>query len=228
MSRAEEFRARMVREDLEGQGITDPGVLDAFMRVPREAFVPEGTSLREAYGDHPYPIGYGQTVSQPFIVAYMIQMLECARGDNVLEVGTGSGYQTAILAAMGLKVVTVEVITQLAIRARKAVLEILPHADASFIASDGYDGWQPAAPYRGIIVSAAPISVPGELESQLSPRGGRLVIPAGEWSQNLLLIEREGDELTVRRSLPVRFVPMVRRRVGPCDDPHGGPRGNTE
>lgn len=218
----------MVRNDLEGQGIKDRGVLDAFMRVPREAFVPEGTGLREAYGDHPCPIGCGQTVSQPFIVAYMIQMLGCVPGDNVLEVGTGSGYQTAILAAMGLKVVTVEVITRLAARARGAVLGILPHADVSFIVADGYQGWRPAAPYRGIIVSAAPVSIPGELESQLSPVGGRLVIPAGEWSQSLFLVERVGDELTVRRSLPVRFVPLVRRRGGSGDDPNGRPRGDTE
>ena len=206
------FRRRMVDHDLRGQGISDPLVLDAFMKVPRENFIPGGTSLREVYGNHPYPIGHGQTVSQPFIVAYMLEMLGCAPGDRVLEVGSGSGYQTAIMAAMGLRVIAVEVVRELAVRSRAAVLELFPDADVSFIVADGYGGWAPAAPYDGIIVSAAPVAVPHELESQLSPDGGRLVIPAGEWSQNLMLIVREGDELTVRRSLPVRFVPLVKPR----------------
>ncbi|MFO8183204.1 MAG: protein-L-isoaspartate(D-aspartate) O-methyltransferase [Candidatus Aegiribacteria sp.] len=207
---AKDLRERMVREDIAGQGVTDPGVLEAFRSVPRENFVPEGTGLREVYGNHPYPIGFGQTISQPFIVAYMVEMLGCSPGDRVLEVGTGSGYQTAILAAMGLEVVTVEVVARLARRAKKAVLDLMPEANVSFIVADGYGGWPPGAPYDGIIVSAAPVSVPKELEAQLSPRGGKLVIPAGHWSQSLMLIVREGDRLTVRRSLPVRFVPLVK------------------
>jgi protein-L-isoaspartate(D-aspartate) O-methyltransferase len=206
------IREGMVRYDIAGQGVTDPEVLQAFMEVPRELFMPPGTDLRTAYGNHPYPIGYGQTISQPFIVAYMVEMLACRRGERVLEIGTGSGYQTAILACMGLTVVTVEIVPALAARARKSVLDIIPDADVSFIIADGYQGWEPAAPYDGIIVSAAPASVPPELEEQLSPDGGRLVLPAGRLTQELMLIVRQGDDLTLRRSLPVRFVPLVRTR----------------
>ncbi|OPL18893.1 MAG: hypothetical protein AVO35_02880 [Candidatus Aegiribacteria sp. MLS_C] len=211
-------RERMVRLDLAGQGITDPLILNAFLRVPRENFMPSGIPLREVYGDHPFPIGCGQTISQPFIVAYMLQMLDCGEGDLVLEVGTGSGYQTALLAAMGIDVVTVEVICDLAVTAKRAVMNTLPEAvqesRVRFLVADGYSGWEPAAPYDGIVVSAAPARVPEELEEQLSSEGGRLVIPAGEWSQSLMLILREGDRLTVRESLPVRFVPLVRHRGG--------------
>lgn len=211
-------RRRMVEHDLAGRGITDPRVLDAFMRVPRESFMPPGIPLREVYGDHPFPIGCGQTISQPFIVAYMLQMLDCGEGDLVLEVGTGSGYQTALLAAMGIDVVTVEVLCELALSARKAVRQTVPEAvresRVRFLVADGYHGWEPAAPYDGIVVSAAPARVPEDLEAQLSKEGGRLVIPAGEWSQSLMLILREGDRLTAGQSLPVRFVPLVRRRGG--------------
>lgn len=210
-ARSGELRERMVRFDIEAAGVTDACILEAFRRVPRENFIPGRPGLFEVYGDHPYPIGYGQTISQPFIVAWMVQMLECGGGDRVLEVGTGSGYETAILAAMGMTVVTVEVLPDLAVRARKAVLETIPGADVAFIAADGYEGWEPGAPYDGIIVSAAPESVPDALHSQLSPEGGRLVLPAGGWSQVLLQVTRNGDELSARRSLPVRFVPLVRR-----------------
>jgi protein-L-isoaspartate(D-aspartate) O-methyltransferase len=218
MSGPEEFRERMVKEDLAGQGITDPVILSAFMRVPREAFTPGGTSLREAYGNHPYPIGFGQTISQPFIVAYMIQLLDAAPGELVLEIGTGSGYQTAILAAMGMNVITVEVIPQLAARARRTLSEVMPGSEVRFIVADGYRGWPPAAPYDGIIVSAAPVSIPGDLQDQLSANGGRMVIPAGDWSQHLIVVKREGDRMNASRSLPVRFVPLVRSR--------GIPRGH--
>jgi protein-L-isoaspartate(D-aspartate) O-methyltransferase len=205
-----DLRKRMVLYDIGRQGVTDENVLDAFLRVPRERFMPPGLALREVYGDHPYPIGFGQTISQPFIVAYMIQMLGCGNGDRVLEIGTGSGYQTAILAAMGIEVISIELIPQLAARARKAVMDLLPEANVRFIVADGYHGWEPGSPFQGIIVSAAPREVPRRLEMQLSPDGGRMVIPAGSWSQQLMLIIRDDDELSVRNSLPVRFVPLVR------------------
>lgn len=200
---------RMVRNDLAAAGITDELVLKAFSRIPREKFVPRGTGLAQAYGNHPYPIGHGQTVSQPFIVALMIQLMQCRPGDRVLEIGTGSGYQTAILASMGLKVVTVELLPELSLGASKAVEETVPGNDVLFVVADGYFGWSPGAPYDGIVVSAAPRKVPETLEEQLSPHGGRLVIPAGEWSQRLMLITRQNDDLTLEESLPVRFVPLV-------------------
>ena len=202
----------MVNRDLADVGITDERILKAFMKIPREDFVPPGISLVNAYGNHPLPIGFGQTVSQPFIVAFMLQMLECEPGNSVLEIGTGSGYQTAILAAMGMKVVTIELLPDLAAGAKKAVLAIVPGADIRFIVADGYNGWAPAAPYDCIIVSAAPPRMPGGLEDQLNPLGGRLVLPLGDWSQRLISITRNGDDLVMRESLPVRFVPLVKPR----------------
>ncbi len=206
------LRMRMVRRDLAGAGIDDERILNAFMKIPREKFVPPGTRLADAYGDYPYPIGFGQTISQPFIVAFMIQMLEIEPGDRILEIGTGSGYQTAILASMGMEVVTLELIPDLIVSAKKAVPAVVPDADIKFINADGYQGWSPAAPYDGIIVSAAPVSIPDELEKQLSPDGGRLVLPSGEWQQRLISVTRDGDNLIMKKSLPVRFVPLVK----PC------------
>ena len=200
----------MVNRDLADVGITDERVLDAFLKIPREDFVSPNTNLSAAYGNYPLPIGFGQTVSQPFIVAFMIQMLECKPGNSVLEIGTGSGYQTAILASMGMKVVTIELIPDLAARAKKAVLAILPEADIRFIVADGYNGWKPAAPYDCIIVSAAPARMPDGLEEQLNPSDGRLVIPVGDWSQRLISITRNDDDLIMKESLPVRFVPLVK------------------
>jgi protein-L-isoaspartate(D-aspartate) O-methyltransferase len=214
MTEADRLRERMVLQDLSRKGIDDPRVLEAFGQVPREMFMPEGTGLREAYGDHPYPIGWGQTISQPFIVAYMIQMMDRNPGDLILEIGTGSGYQTAILAAMGYSVVTLEIIPQLAARGRRALLSVFPDPDVEFIVADGYMGWSAAAPYQGILVSAAPPRIPVQLEEQLDPGGGRMVIPAGDWSQSLILVERDGQSLTARESLPVRFVPLVRSGKG--------------
>ncbi len=203
---------RMVNRDLADVGITDERVLNAFMKIPREEFVPPGTNLSSAYGNYPMPIGFGQTVSQPYIVAFMLQMLECERGKLILEIGTGSGYQTAILAAMGMKVVTIELLPDLAVNAKKAVLANVPGADISFIVADGYNGWKPAAPYDYIIVSAAPARMPDGLEDQLNPLGGRLVIPLGAWSQRLISVTRSGDDLRMMESLPVRFVPLVKPR----------------
>lgn len=204
------LRMRMVHRDLADAGITDNRILNAFLKIPREDFVPPGTSIADAYGNHPYPIGFGQTVSQPYIVAFMLQMLECKPGNSILEIGTGSGYQTAILASMGMEVVTIELIPDLAAKAKKTVLAIVPGADIRFIVADGYNGWPPGARYDYIIVSAAPAQIPDGLEEQLSPAGGRLVIPMGDWFQRLISITRNGDDLVMRKSLQVRFVPLVK------------------
>lgn len=204
------LRMKMVSHDIANAGVSSPEILDAFRKVPREKFVLPGTETSVAYGNYPLPIGFGQTVSQPFIVAFMLEMLRCPPGSRILEIGTGSGYQTAILACMGMDVVTLELIPELAVRARKTVLELYPDSGIRFIAADGYNGWLPAAPYDGIIVSASPPKVPEELEQQLSTSGGRLVLPAGSWSQRLLSITRSGSDLSMEESLPVRFVPLVR------------------
>lgn len=204
------LRMKMVKHDIAGAGVSSPEILDAFMKVPREKFVLSGTETSAAYGNYPLPIGFGQTVSQPFIVAFMLEMLQCPTGSRILEIGTGSGYQTAILACMGMDVVTLELIPELALRARKTVLELYPDSGIRFIAADGYNGWLPAAPYDGIIVSASPPKVPEELEQQLNSSGGRLVLPAGSWSQRLLAITRRGGDFSMEESLPVRFVPLVR------------------
>lgn len=204
------LRKKMVSHDIANAGVSSPEILDAFSKVPRERFVLPGTKASVAYGNYPLPIGFGQTVSQPFIVAFMLEMLQCTPGSRILEIGTGSGYQTAILACMGMDVVTLELIPELASRARKTVLELYPDSGIRFIAADGYNGWLPAAPYDGIIVSASPPEVPEELEQQLSSSGGRLVLPAGSWSQRLLAITRCGSNFSMEESLPVRFVPLVR------------------
>lgn len=214
---SEHFRAMMVSRDIQGAGVRNRRVLDAMMAVPRELFVASGTSLKAAYGDHPMPIGFGQTVSQPFIVALMLEMLHLRPGSRVLEVGTGSGYQTAVLACMGVETVTLEVIPELATRARAAVANAIPGGMISYIVADGYLGWEPAAPYDGIIVSASPERIPEALEHQLSPDGGRLVIPVGGFLQKLVMVTRNGDDLSMEESLPVRFVPLVR----PCDGRKG-------
>ncbi len=205
-----EARKRMVTGDLIRRGITDPGVLDAFMKVPRERFMTPGLPPEIVYGDHPYPLGFGQTISQPYIVALMVQALGCHPGATVLEIGTGSGYQTAILASMGFDVITLEVVHELAVKARRTILELFPDADVRFIEADGHGGWEPAAPYSGIIVSAAPDSVPRDLEEQLSGENGRMVIPLGGTWQELVLIERRGFEFIVNSLMPVRFVPLVK------------------
>lgn len=204
------LRMSMVRRDIAGAGVKNQDILNAFMKVPRERFVLPGTKNPVAYGNYPLPIGFGQTVSQPYIVAFMLELLDCPPCSRILEIGTGSGYQTAILASMGMDVVTLELVPELAMRARRTVLDLFPEARVKFLVADGYRGWMPAAPYDGIIVSAAPYEIPEELEWQLSPSGGRLVIPAGSWSQRLFAVTRFEDSFSREESLPVRFVPLVR------------------
>jgi protein-L-isoaspartate(D-aspartate) O-methyltransferase len=202
-------RERMVREQLTGPGrsIRDPKVLEVMGRVPRHEFVPESQRSR-AYGDHPLPIGYEQTISQPYVVAFMTEHLRPGPSERVLEIGTGSGYQAAILAELVAEVFTIEIVEPLAEQAA-AVLKRLGYENAHVKAGDGYQGWPEEAPFDAIIVTCAPDRVPQPLVDQLK-EGGRMIIPVGpSQNQELVLIEKEGGELRRREILPVRFVPMT-------------------
>jgi protein-L-isoaspartate(D-aspartate) O-methyltransferase len=202
-------RQRMVAAQLAGPGrsITNARVLRAMGKVPRHEFVPE--PLRAlAYQDCPLSIGNGQTISQPYIVAFMTEQLEPKPADRVLEVGTGSGYQAAVLAELVAKVYTVEIIEDLARRAA-GDLQRLGYTNVQVRAGDGYKGWPEAAPFDAVIVTCAPEKVPQPLIEQLRD-GGRMIIPVGPaWSQELVLLRKNGDKLERRAVLPVRFVPMT-------------------
>lgn len=204
---AQERRA-MVRL-IEGRGVDDGATLEAMRSVPRHEFVPAGY-VEAAYADHPLPIGYGQTVSQPYIVAYMTELLELEPGQRVLEVGTGSGYQAAVLAAVECRVFTVEIFEALATEARER-LDRLGYDSVTVRHADGHFGWEEHAPFQAIIVTAAAGYIPPALVDQLAP-GGRMVIPVGNvyGVQNLVLVNKdvEGD-VTTRTLVPVRFVPML-------------------
>jgi protein-L-isoaspartate(D-aspartate) O-methyltransferase len=202
-------RRRMVLEQLSSAPyhINDSRVLAAMDKVPRHRFVPEELRHR-AYEDTPLPIGYGQTISQPFIVAFMTVQLNPEPADRVLEIGTGSGYQAAVLAELVREVCTIEIVDALAQRA-KADLQQLGYANIQVRAGDGYRGWPEAAPFDAIIVACAPEQVPPPLIEQLKS-GGRMMIPVGpEWDQSLVLLQKEGGRLIERAVLPVRFVPMT-------------------
>ena len=201
-------RQRMVAEQLRARDITDEAVLRAMAAVPRHEFVPD-EYLSQAYDDHPLPIGYGQTISQPYIVAFMTQSAQVQRGDKVLEVGTGSGYQAAVLAQLAGAVYSVEIIPELAASARER-LDRQGYSAITTAVRDGYFGWAEHAPYDAIIVTAAPDHVPPSLVEQLAD-GGRMVIPVGPPGlyQNLWLIERKGDALERTSVLPVMFVPLT-------------------
>jgi protein-L-isoaspartate(D-aspartate) O-methyltransferase len=210
-------RKRMVDEQLSapGRGISNPRVLAVMGKVPRHEFVP--AALRgQAYEDGPLPIGYGQTISQPFIVAFMTEQLEPRPDDRVLEVGTGSGYQAAVLAELVQEVYTIEIITELARRA-EADLNRLGYTNVHVRAGDGYQGWPEAAPFDAIIVTCAPQAVPPPLIAQLKD-GGRMIIPVGvRGNQELVLLRKNGDRLETRAVLPVRFVPMTGKAKGRHD-----------
>jgi protein-L-isoaspartate(D-aspartate) O-methyltransferase len=202
----------MVSQQIEARGIDDPDVLRAMRTVPRHLFVPV-EHRDEAYGDHPLPIGFGQTISQPYIVALMTQLAEPDPEDNVLEVGTGSGYQAAVLAEIVLSVHTIEILAPLGERAR-ALLEELGYFNVETRIGDGYQGWKEHGPFDVIVVTAAAEEIPPPLIEQLKP-GGTLVIPVGEQDsvQTLMQVRKEADGTTISRSLiPVRFVPLVRER----------------
>ncbi len=202
--------SRTLARELEAMGIRDQRVLDAIARVPRHLFVP--APLRaEAERDRPLPIGHGQTISQPFVVAYMTEHLGLAGGERVLEVGTGSGYQTAVLALLAREVFSVEIVAELAERAREVLLGPMGLANVSLRVGDGSKGWEEEAPFDRILVTAAPAEIPPALVAQLAP-GGRMVLPVGgdPEVQVLRLVERGNDgATTVRDLLPVRFVPLT-------------------
>ena len=203
-------RARMVKDQIESRGITNTAVLAAMRNVSRHEFVPE--RLREhAYDDRPLPIGYDQTISQPYIVALMTEVLRLERGAKVLEIGTGSGYQAAVLAAIATNVFTIEIIEPLA-TAAAARLKRLGYDNVHVKFGDGFLGWPEHAPFDAIIVTAAPDAVPPPLLKQLKP-GGRLVIPLGSPStqQKLVLMEKDKDgNFSTRTIEAVKFVPLTR------------------
>ena len=203
--RADERQA-MVKMQLSSRGIRDKIVLDAMHRVSRHLFIPE-SHRREAYADHPVPIGFRQTISQPYIVAFMTQALELRPEDRVLEIGTGSGYQAAILGELAREVFTIEIIPQLGERS-KELLARLDYKNIQVRTGDGYKGWPDEAPFDAIIVTAAPPQVPQPLLDQLKV-GGRMIIPVGEFNQGLILITRTVKGYERRNVLPVRFVPMT-------------------
>jgi protein-L-isoaspartate(D-aspartate) O-methyltransferase len=198
-------RERMV-EQIQSRGVKAPLVLDAMRKVPRHEFVPEA-ARRDAYGDHPLPIGHGQTISQPTIVAFMTEALGLKGGEKVLEVGTGSGYQAAVLAQMSSAVYSIEIVAPLAEEARERMAR-LGYRNVFVRAGDGYKGWPETAPFDAIIVTAAAPRVPEPLKEQLKD-GGRLVIPMGDKNQELVVLTRQGDTFTERHVLPVTFVPMT-------------------
>ncbi|MCD6099821.1 MAG: protein-L-isoaspartate(D-aspartate) O-methyltransferase [Candidatus Marinimicrobia bacterium] len=199
----------MVDEQIVARGITDRRVVKAMKSVPRECFVPD--EYKElAYSDQPLPIGYGQTISQPYVVAFMTQELEIEPASKVLEIGTGSGYQTAILAEIAEKVYTVEVIEELSKRAEEALTK-LGYRNIKFKVGDGREGWKEFAPFSRIIVTAASEDIPPELITQCEV-GGIIVIPVGPkgWTQDLVKIRKLEGGITEQRMLPVRFVPLVK------------------
>ena len=202
----ERLRAEMVRTQLSARDITNPRVLEAMRKVERHRFVPrEGQP--DAYGDYPIPIGHGQTISQPYIVAFMTQALELEPGHRVLEIGTGSGYQAAILAELVKEVYTIEIVPELADQAR-ATLEAAGYKNAHVRTGNGYLGWPEHAPFDRIVVTAAPDAVPPALVDQLRV-GGLMAIPVGIGIQELQILRRTGTGVEVLQTIPVRFVPMV-------------------
>jgi len=199
-------RARMVQQQLEARGIRDPRVLAAMGKVPRHEFVSERYQS-QAYNDSPLPIGEQQTISQPYIVAFMTEQLQLKGNERVLEVGTGSGYQAAVLAEICRDVYTIEIIDQLATAARET-LERLGYRMVRVRTGDGYRGWPEVAPFDAIIVTAAPDHVPQPLIDQLKI-GGRMIVPVGEANQELIRLTKTADGVREERLLPVRFVPMT-------------------
>lgn len=204
------LRNRMVDEQIAGRGISDPAVLGAMRKVPRHEFVPEAIR-NSAYEDRPLPIGHGQTISQPYIVAFMTEVLKPSRNMRILEIGTGSGYQAAVLAELAGEVYTVEIVKDLADAAARR-LAGLGCRSVTVRAGDGYYGWKEKAPFDAIIVTAAAEHVPPALVEQLA-NGGRIVIPIGGIFevQALVLVTKSGDGRSTTRKvlLPVRFVPLT-------------------
>ncbi len=202
----QEARERMVREQIAARDVRDPRVLTAMRKVPRHLFVP-AAMRRFAYADSPLPIGLGQTISQPYIVAFMTEALELKRQDRVLEIGTGSGYQAAVLAELVKEVYSIEIVEPLA-REAEARLGRLGYTNVRIRVGDGYRGWPEAAPFDAIILTAAPDHVPQPLLDQLRD-GGRLILPLGRGEQDLVRLRRTRQGMQRDVLLAVRFVPMT-------------------
>jgi len=201
-------RRLMTDSQIRARGVRDPRVLAAVAKVPRHLFVPEGGLRAYAYADEPLPIGHGQTISQPYIVAYMTEALALRGGEKVLEIGTGSGYQTAVLAELAGEVWTVEIVEPLARQAR-AVLDGLGYANIRYRHGDGSAGWPEEGPFDAIIVTAAAPVMPAALEDQLA-MGGRMIVPVGTDLQELYLVRRAARGIEKDKLLGVRFVPLVK------------------
>ena len=202
-------RESMVKQQIENRGINNQPTLDAMRTVPRDKFVPPNL-IERAYDDGPLPIGYGQTISQPYIVAYMTAAIDPEKEFKVLEIGTGSGYQAAVLSGIVSDVYTIEIITELYNSASKR-LRNLGYSNVISKNADGYYGWEDFAPFDAIIVTAAAEYIPPPLIKQLK-EGGKMIIPVGSpfLNQTLILIEKDGEDITTTALLPVRFVPFTR------------------
>ena len=203
------LREDMVRRQIEARGIRETAVLRAMLKVPRHSFVPDAPPA-QAYGDYPLPIGHGQTISQPYIVAFMAEAADISAGDRVLEIGTGSGYGAAVLAELASEVYTIEIVPELAERAR-AILGRLGFENVEVRTGNGWLGWPEHAPYDAVVVTAAPDEVPPNLADQLAV-GGTLVVPVGDLLQTLMVLRKTPRGMVEEASIPVRFVPMVRVR----------------
>jgi protein-L-isoaspartate(D-aspartate) O-methyltransferase len=207
----EEDRNRMVDTQMAGRDINNPATLSALRKVPRHLFVPE--KIRDsAYSDSPLPIGHGQTISQPYIVAYMTQVAQIDRDSKVLEIGTGSGYQAAVAAELSEHVYSIEIVPALA-ESAAATLREAGYDRVKLRSGDGYHGWPEAAPFDVIIVTAAPGTIPPPLVSQLA-EGGRMIIPVGPQfgAQNLVLVTKQNVNVRTRTLMPVQFVPFTREK----------------
>ena len=204
----EKYYNKMIEEQLKPRNIKSEAVLAAMKKAPRHLFIPENMQS-SAYDDSPLPIGLGQTISQPYIVAFMTEMLEIEPKMKILEIGTGSGYQAAVLAFLECEVYSVELLQELALRAQK-ILSELNLTNVHVKCGDGYSGWPEEAPFDAIIVTAAPEKIPEKLIEQLK-EGGKMILPVGEVHsvQILKIITKKGEKLIERDLLPVRFVPMV-------------------
>jgi protein-L-isoaspartate(D-aspartate) O-methyltransferase len=208
---AQAARQRMVKEQIAARGVDDPRVLAALAKVPRHEFIPE-EGRDHAYEDHPVPIGHGQTISQPYIVAIMTQLARLDARSKVLEIGTGSGYQAAVLGEVAGEVYTIEILPPLAKRAEETLAR-LAYANVHVRAGDGYQGWPENAPFDAVVVTAAPPEIPAPLREQLAV-GGRMVIPVGDRYQELRVITRTETGFEERTEFPVRFVPMTGEAQG--------------
>ncbi len=212
-SKEEDLRLNMINTQIRARGIKNSLVIDAMCKVERHLFVPEHL-IDSAYNDYPLPIGYGQTISQPYIVALMTELLELKGGEKILEIGTGSGYQTAILAQIASEVFSIEIIEELAVKTKKR-LNTLGYSNIKLKIGDGHLGWPEHAPFDGIIITAAPDHVPQTLIEQLKV-GGVLILPLGSYFQDLYRIKKFEKGTTQEKITSVRFVPMTSRESRIC------------